>query len=59
MYRHRKFTKEETMIKLAEKDELIGRAYQYAKKNFPLKQERDIFMEGVMYLAKRMIWKQK
>ena len=45
------------MIKLAYKDELIGRAYQYAEKNIVLKQERDIFMKGVMYIAKRMIWK--
>lgn len=57
MYRYRKFTKEKTMIKLADKDELIGRAYQYAEKNITLKQERDIFMQGVMYIAKRMIWK--
>lgn len=46
------------MIKLtADKNELIGRAYLYAEKNIGLKQERDIFMEGVMYIAKRMIWK--
>jgi hypothetical protein len=57
VYRYRKFTKEETMIKLSDKDELIGRAYQYAEKNIVLKQERDFFMKGVMYIANRMIWK--
>lgn len=41
------------------KSNLIGRAYIYAERHFPVKKEQDLFMEGVKFAIKRtdIIWK--